>query len=346
MVAKSAFLEALWPGRFVEENSLARVISDLRKALGPDAGCIGTVQGRGYRLNADVRAAMAKGAADVSMKRTLAILPFVELGGGEAEKQSAVGLADALITRLSGLRNVVIRPTISIAGFADGKTDPVDAGRRLRVSLVLCGSMRRQGEMIRCSLQLVEVETEASVWASRFDEPATSLFAFEDAIAARVAPLLASELERGELPPTPARGTDDAKAYVLAQRGRYWLAQRRAPDSIAKAIECFTAAVARDPGFAQAHAGLAQTYVLGGIHAFTIHIEPPRKMIPLARASARQALLLNPDLSEAHEVLAHVALSYDWDWRAAEAAFRHALRLNPANASAHATYAVGLCSSG
>jgi TolB-like protein/tetratricopeptide (TPR) repeat protein len=346
VVGKATMLDALWPGLSVEENSVAKVISDLRKALGPAARIIATVQKRGYRLNASVRVLPSgvEGGAVGPAKRALAVLPFTSIGA-ESEKQLAFGLADALIGRLSRLNDIVVRPTSSVARFSETDVTPLMAGRALRVALVLCGSVRRHGDMTRCSVQLVDVETEASVWAGQFDESAVDIFAMEDAIAARVTPLLVSELARRETE-LADRGTNDAEAYVLAQRGRYWLAKRHMSESAREAIECFTAAVALDPRFAAAYAGLSHAYLVSTIPSITASLKPPRTMIPLARAAAEQALSLVPDLSEAHGVLAHIAFGYDWNWPAANAMFQHALHLDPRNVFCRQFFAIGLSCAG
>ena len=346
VVEKATLLDALWPGLSVEENSVAKLISDLRKALGPAARCIATVQRYGYRLDTPVRV-VASGAGRGSgglAKRALAVLPFSSLGG-ESEKQLAFGLADALISRLSRLNDIVVRPTSSVAGFSDAVVTPVSAGKALRVGMVLCGSVRRHGNMTRSSLQLVDVETEASVWAGQFDESASDIFAIEDAIAARVTPLLVDELARRETE-LARRGTDNAEAYILAQRGRYWLAKRHVSESAREAVECFKAAVALDTRFAAAYAGLAHAYMVSTIPSITAALKPPRTMIPLAREAAEQALHLQSDLSDAHGVLAHIAFGYDWNWPAANATFRHALQLDPRNVFCRQFFAIGLCCAG
>jgi serine/threonine-protein kinase len=344
VVTKARLLDALWPGLAVEENSVARVISDLRKALGPAAGSIATVQGLGYRFDAAVHALpRSVQRSSEPAKRILAILPFSSVG--EDHEQLGFGLADALITRLSRLRNVVVRPTSSVVRFAAANVTPAEAGTALRADLVLCGSLRRHDQMIRISVQLIDVENEASVWAEQFDESMSDVFAMEDAIATRVTPLLVSELARPETV-LALRGTDNADAYVLAQRGRYWLTRRQAPESASQAVQCFEAAIALDSRFAAAHAGLANAYIAGAIAAFTTWVQPPRTMIPLARAAAEQALRLVPDLGEAHGVLAHIAFGYDWNWPAAKAAFRHALQLDPRNVLCRQSFAIGLCCAG
>jgi TolB-like protein/tetratricopeptide (TPR) repeat protein len=346
VVTKETLLDTLWPGLHVEENSVAKVISDLRKSLGSAARIIATVQRRGYRLNTMVRVVptRAEPSPTAPAKRTLAVLPFSSIGG-ESEKELAFGLSDALISRLSRLVDIVVRPASSVVRFCETDVTPVMAGTALRAALVLCGSVRRHRDTTRCSVQLVDVETEASVWAGRFDESASDVFAMEDAIAARVTPLLVDELARRETD-SAARGTDNTEAYVLAQRGRYWLAKRHVSESAREAVECFKAAVALDPRFAAAYAGLANAYLVSTIPSFTTFLKPPRTMIPLAREAAEEALRLVPDLSEAHAVLAHIAFGYDWNWPAAKATFRHAIQLDPRNVFCRQSFAIGLCCAG
>jgi TolB-like protein len=346
VVSKTMMLDALWPELSVEENSVAKLISDLRKALGPAARSIVTVQRHGYRLNTAVRvvsSGVERQLTDAT-RRALAVLPFSTIGG-DSDKQLAFGLADALISRLSQLNDIVVRPTSSVARFSDTDVRPLAAGKALRVGLVLCGSVRRHGDMTRISVQLVDVGTEASVWAGQFDESASDIFAMEDAIAARVTPLLVNELARRETE-LADRGTDNAEAYVLAQRGRYWLAKRHVTESAREAVECFKAAIALDQRFAAAHAGLAHAYLVSTIPSMTASLEPPRTMVPLAREAAEHALALDADLSEAHSVFAHIAFGFDWNWPAAKATFLHALQLDPRNVFCRQFFAIGLCCAG
>jgi TolB-like protein/Flp pilus assembly protein TadD len=345
LLPKDELLAVLWPGLVVEENSLARVISDLRKALGESADCIVTVARRGYRLNADVRTVPRPAAPLAAGRKALAVLPFSALGGSEDDKRLSFGMADALITRLSRIKEIAVRPTTSITRFVDTTSSPGELGRELRADVVLCGSVRRSAGQVRVSVQLIDVASEAALWADKFDEAPADIFAIEDSISERVADALAPELTGQERRALSRRATQNADAYDLYLRGRFWLS-RRTGETLRKAIGCFERAVLLDPQYALAHASIAEGYVFLSIASATIEAAPPREVVPLALAAARRALAIDDKLSEAHAVLGHVAHNFDWDWPAAEAALQRAISLKPNNPHAHQFYAMGLSSMG
>jgi TolB-like protein/Flp pilus assembly protein TadD len=345
LLSKDELFARLWPGLVVEENSLARVMSDLRKALGDSAECIVTLARRGYRLDADVRTVMSATGRSAAVAKALAVLPFSAVGGTEDDKRLAFGMADALIMRLSRIKEIAVRPTTSITRYVDSTAAPGELGRELRADVVLCGSVRRSAAQVRVTVQLIDVATEAALWADKFDEAPADIFAIEDSISGRVADALAPELTGQERHSLSRRPTGNAEAYDLYLRGRFWLS-RRTGETMRNAIECFERAVALDPQYALAHASIAEAYVLLSIASATIEAEPPLAVVPLALAAARRALQIDDRLSEAHAVLGHVALNFDWDWPAAEAALQRAISLKPNNPAAHQFYSMGLASLG
>jgi TolB-like protein/Tfp pilus assembly protein PilF len=345
LLPKDELLAQLWPGLVVEENSLARVISDLRKALGDSADCIVTVARRGYRLDADVRTSGRDRASAAVSSRALAVLPFSAVGGTEDDKRLSFGMADALITRLSRIKEIAVRPTTSITRYLDTTQSPSEVGRELRADVVLCGSVRRSAAQVRVTVQLIDVATEAALWADKFDEAPADVFAIEDSISERVADALAPELTGQERRSVTRRPTQNAEAYDLYLRGRFWLS-RRTGEALRKALECFEGAVQLDPQYALAHASIAEANAFLSIASATIEAVAPREVVPLALAAAQRALAIDDRLSEAHAVLGHAALNFDWDWPAAEAHLQRALSLKPNNPTAHQFYSMGLASVG
>ncbi len=341
LLHKDELLAQLWPGLVVEENSLARVVSDLRKALGESANCIVTVARRGYRLDAEVRALSTATASAAAACKALAVLPFSAVGGTEDDKRLSFGMADALITRLSRIKEIAVRPTTSITRYLDASQSPGQVGRELRADVVLCGSVRRSASQVRVTVQLIDVATEAALWADKFDEAPADVFAIEDSISERVADALAPELTGQERRSVTRRPTQNAEAYDLYLRGRFWLS-RRTGEAIRRAIECFERAVQLDPQYALAHASIAEAYAFLSIASATIEAAAPREVVPLALAAAERALAIDDKLSEAHAVLGHAALNYDWNWPAAEAHLQRAISLKPNNPGAHQFYAIGL----
>lgn len=345
LLPKDELLAQLWPGLVVEENSLARVISDLRKALGDSADCIVTVARRGYRLDADVRNVLRAAAPAAAGCKALAVLPFAAVGGTEDDKRLSFGMADALITRLSRIKEIAVRPTTSITRYLDATASPGEIGREVRADVVLCGSVRRSAAQVRVTVQLIDVATESALWADKFDEAPADIFAIEDSISERVVDALAPELTGQERSSLSRRSTQNAEAYDLYLRGRFWLS-RRTGESIGKAVGCFERAVLLDPQYALAHASIAEAYAFLSIASATVEAVAPREVVPLALAAAQRALAIDDRLSEAHAVLGHAALNFDWNWPAAEAHLQRALGLKPNNATAHQFYAMGLASVG
>jgi len=335
VLTKEVLFNHLWPSVIVEENSLARVISDLRKALGSAGECVVTVARRGYRFDGPVRV--------IQPPPTLAVLPFSWVGDNEADKLLAFGLADALITRLSKIRDVIVRPTSSVARYINVES-PVSCGRELQATSVLAGTVRRHGTQLRITVQLIDVASQAALWADKFDEAVGDIFTLEDVITERVARALAVELSGAEQQSLRRRYTRDSRAYDLYLRGRFWLSQRTG--ALRNAAESFKQATILDPDFALAYAGLAEACMVASIASTTLDAVPPREMVPLARTAAVRALALDEHLGQAHAVLGHIGISFDWDWSSAERHFLRAIRLSANDSTSHHYYAIALSSIG
>jgi TolB-like protein len=363
LLEKAELMKAVWPDAIVEEANLALNISLLRKALGQSPTgptYIETVPRRGYRFLADVRE-VSETTSDCGLRisdlgsnapplsrsssldsssstpTVLAVLPFVVIGEGEQDDYLGLGLADALITRLSNLRQLIVRPTSAVRKLAGSACDPMQAGRELKVESVLEGSIRRAGERIRVTVQLVRVEDESSLWAERFDEQFTDIFAVEDSISEQVARALMLQLNAQEKQRLAKRSTSNAAAYQAYLQGRtYW--NKRTEDTLKRSLESFHQAIAHDPGYALAYAGLADAYVVLGSYNYL----PPREAFPKATAAAERALLLDEALAEAHASLAHAQLYHEWNWVGAEREYRRAIGLSPNYATGHLWYGLYL----
>jgi len=353
LLDKDFLLQALWPDVVVDENSLAKVISEVRRALGEGAregGCIATVARRGYRFVGEVdvhsRAdRTAPGLAATPDIRALAVLPFQISGAMPGDESLGLGLADALITSLGQLRRTVLRPSSSVARYADAGVTPVAAGRELGVDTVIAGHVRRAGETVRASVQMVRVADDTVLWAEKFDLHDADALALEDAIAEHLAGALALTLARGERPPAPRRYTGDADAYESYMRGRC-LWNKRTRDSLLLAVQSFERAIAIDPRYALAHAGLAIAWIQAGIRGAISQSFRPREVMPKARAAAEKALALDDSLSEAHAALGHVLFIYEWKREEGMRALQRAMDLNPNDPNANHWYAIALAAVG
>src|SRR5262249_25555733 len=205
LVEKDELMGTLWPDTFVEEATLARCISDLRKVLGEGSRenkYIETVPKRGYRFIAEVRESagttliihgrrisrvVVEEEIDVVEARSIAVLPFRSLGADSPDEYLGLGMADALITRLSNIRQIAVRPTSAVFRYAGLRVDPEAAGRELNVGAVLEGSIQRSDSRIRITVQLVSISDGSAIWAGRFDENLTDIFSVEDSISEQVA---------------------------------------------------------------------------------------------------------------------------------------------------------------
>lgn len=350
LVEKSELMEAVWPDTFVEESNLTQNIFTLRKLLGKDARgrpYIETVSRRGYRFTAEVEELrvggmppQTAGGAGSSLgggKRPLtsiAVLPFSLIGEESGDEYLKLGMADALITRLGNIRKLILRPTSAVRKYVSHEQDSGRLGQKLGVEAVLEGTIRRSGERVRITVQLVSVNDETTLWAERFDEKFTDIFAVEDSISEQVATALILKLTGDEKRRLTKRYTEDVEAYQAYLKGRYFW-NKRTEEGMRKGIEYFRQAIEIDPLYALAYAGLADSYNLLGIY----NVSAPREVFPKAKAAAVKALEIDDTLAEAHASLAFVLHSFDWDWAGAEREYRRALELNPDYATAHHWYA-------
>lgn len=338
VLTKDQLLEQVWPDTFVEEATLTQNIYTLRKTLAEAGGAreyIETLPRRGYRFAGPVQAlAVESPGTDGPTVSSLAVLPFEPLTGEAEDVYLGVGLADALITRLSNLRMLTVRPTSSVRRYVGPTRDPVAAGRELKVDAVLDGTLQRAGGRVRIGAQLIGVAEAAPLWAAKFDAVASEIFDLEDSISRRLAEELQLRLTPKEKVRLTQPTTRNPEAYQAYTRGRYFW-NRRSEESLTKAISAFELAINLDPGFALAFSGLADSYVLLPLYGNVT----PREAFPKAKITAERALELDNTLAEARTSLAYTRFFFDWDWMGAEEEFLRALALNPSYATAHHWYA-------
>ena len=273
--------------------------------------------------------------------RSIAVLPFKPVVADHRDEALELGIADTLITRLSVLRDVVLRPTSSIRKYGRLDQDPVAAGRELQVDAVLDGTILRSGGRVRITVRLVTVSDGISLWAGQFEEPSADVLALQDAIAEGVIAALALRLTGDERTLLAKRPTVNADAYQFYLKGRYhW--NQRSEASLKQATEYFARAIETDPGYARAFSGLADSYTALGYLSYLA----PNDAFPKAKQAALRALELDGTLTEPHASLGYIKLYYDWDWAEAEKEFRRAIALNPNYSTAHHWYAVYLTAMG
>lgn len=332
-VSKEELLNLLWPGTHVEEGSLTQAIYELRRAFSDDvrqSRYIATLSKRGYRF---IGLAPVDEAAP--RPRSIAVLPF-RIVAAESEREFLqVGLTDAVITALTRVPSLVVRPTASVMRHRGERADAVEAGRALLVDLVLDGSIQVVHDRVRSNVRLIDVTTAVTRFATSFDEPRADLFSLQDSIAAGIVREITSELATSSASggETPIR-QQNAEAYELYLKGRYNLT-KVTEEALRRSVDFFRASIAADPDFALAWVGLSDAYTSLDWYG----VLSTRQSNPYAIEAARRAVDLDEKLGEARASLA-MALQYAWEWRAAEAEYREAIRLSPNLASAHQRLAV------
>lgn len=261
--------------------------------------------------------------------QTLAVLPFKPLVQEQRDEVLEVGMADSLIARLSTVPGLVVRSIGSARRYGGPTQDPLAAARELEVDWIVDGTVQRWGDQVRVTARLLRADGTAR-WSGSFDEKFTSVFDVQAMISDRVAAVLAPRLGARDRQGHAAGGTQNPDAYQLYLAARH-AAQTLRPSGLNRSIEFYKKAVALDPNYALAYAGLAETYRRLPFGADTA----PAEAFEPARAAALRAIEIDPALAEAYAGLGWVKFWYEWDWPGAEKAFRRAIELNPSVWEAH-----------
>lgn len=271
-----------------------------------------------------------------SGKIRMVVLPFANLSGDSQQDYFSAGLTDEMITQLGRMDPDHLGVIAAETSKASAGKSIAELGRTLNVQYALEGSVRRGGNDVRINVQLIQVSDQTHIWANSYTRDLRDILNVQDEVAAAVASQI-----RVALPVGVVRGEAKAKsthavdpdAYEAYLRGRLYWTNR---GDLHKGIEAYQQAIDKDPNFALAYAGLARAYALLGQVPYDDM--PPADAKPKARQAAEHALQLDPQLGEAHSVLANVSFSYDWDFAAAEHEFQRAFALNPNDATAHLWY--------
>lgn len=369
LVEKGRLLQQVWGDVHVDEAVLTRAISDLRKALGQTGGqvWIETIPKFGYRFAAQVHA--PKGGEESSRAagwrrlawtaaillaggllammigwgtsrsgeqtiHSLVVLPFQAVGEAGDKDALRVGLADALITRLSSLDGLIVRPLSAARRFEREPIDAAGAAQELHADAVVEGTLQFADGEVRASVRLIRAGNGKAIWAETFESRSNRFFALEDSLTEQVAAKLALLLREQDRRDTAARAPMNPEAYRLYVNGRYQWGQRTR-EGFEKGAEYFRQAIDHDPGYGRAYAGLADCYLFLGLFAYA----PPLEMLPQAKVTALRALELEPGLAEARATLALITQNLDWDWKEVERQYRESIRLAPNYSTAHHWYA-------
>ncbi len=334
VVAKDDLMRAVWPDTVVEENNLSQSISALRKILGESRGenrYIATVPGRGYHFIPNVEAftSLDRLAAD---DVTVAILPFHNLSADPEREYLADGLTEEVIAAVGQIdanRISVIGRTTMMAYKNAGKT-VAEIGRELEAAYAVESSMRVEADRVRIRSNLIRVSDQVQIWSRSYDSRPGSMLEFQREISAAIGEQVRLQLSPERLSAIAHRQTRNAEAYDLYLRGRYFWNQLSVATA-RRASECFARATKLDPQYALAWSGLADTYTASPINGDAA----PLTVWPLAREAANHAVAAAPTLAESQTSSGFLKFWLDWEWPAAEAAFRRAIDLDAHYSLAH-----------
>jgi TolB-like protein len=268
---------------------------------------------------------------------SVAVLPFAAAGAAGDAEYLPDGITESLINGLAQLPGLRVSARSVVFRYKGREVDPQQVGRDLNVKAIVTGRVAARGDRLVIEAELMSVADGSQLWGGQYNQPHADLLTVQDEIATEILDKLGRRLNGEEKKRATKRYTDDAEAYELYLQGRYhW--NKGTIASYKKAIEYFQHAIEKDPKYALAYAGLADSYLLLGSYWVEALTE--------AKTAAVQALQIDPALAEAHVALGHIKLWLDWDWPAAEREFKQGIALNGASALAHNQYAMYLATLG
>jgi len=265
--------------------------------------------------------------------RSLAVLPLANLSSSPDQEYFTDGMTDQLITDLSRIGALKVIARASVMHYKNSAKTVPEIARELHVGGVVQGSVLRVGDRVRITVQLTEADADSVLWGQSYQRDVRDVLTLQEEVATTIAREIQAKLTPYEQDYLTSKRAVNAEAYQLYLRGRFFW-NMRTPEGFVKAQEFFQRAIEKVPGYAEAHAGLADTYTLMADYGLL----SPKDAYPRARAEARRALELDERLAEAHASLAGILEDYDWNWPAAEKEYRRAIELNPNYATAYQWY--------
>lgn len=264
--------------------------------------------------------------------KALAVLPLENLSGDPAQDYFADGMTEELIGRLSMIHGLRVISRTSAMRFKNTHISAPEIAKKLQVDALVEGSVLREGNRVRISIQLIRGATDEHIWAEEYEREFGNILALQE----EVAQAIAEKINATVSPPGTLAGTPppDPEAHEDYLKGRYYLNQRT-EDALNRSVACFQQAVAKDPRYALAYSGLADAYALLGFRGGA----PSKDALSRAKAAALRAVALDHTLAGPHVSLAFIAETYEWDWAVAEREYQRALELNPDDSRAHHWYA-------
>ena len=380
VVAKEHVMRTVWADTFVTDDVLTRSISELRRVFGDDAKdprFIETIPKSGYRLIAPLTEAVQAGARGEALRRswktallalglaalmvagvltwkrlhlgpqvprvTIAVLPFEHLGGDPEREYLTDGLTEETSASLGQVdpEHLSVIGRTSTKAYKGTRKSLAEIGQELGVDYLVEGSVRAEGRRLRVTSKLLRVRDQVQMWAESYDNESGSLLELQREMSTAIARQIGQRLSPDRLAALAHRHSRNAEAYDLYLRGRH-LWNQMTPQTNRRAVEFYVRATELDPQFALAWSGLADAYSATPINSDL----SPLEASPPARSAAARAVASGPDLAETQTALGTVNYWLDWNWPAAEAAFRKAISLDPSYSQAHRVLGVVLASMG
>jgi serine/threonine protein kinase/tetratricopeptide (TPR) repeat protein len=332
--------------RFPSVKDLLAHLQQLKKRLefeahagrefgSPPSGSLKSLQAEPPNADAETR------IFKIQTRNSIAVLPFANLSSEAENEYFCDGLAEELLNALAKIADLQVTARSSAFSFKGKAANVSVIGRTLSVRTVLEGSVRKSGNRVRVTAQLINVENGYQLWSERYDREMQDIFEMQDEITLAIVEVLKVKLLREEKPAAVLkRPTKNIEAYQLYLKGRYYL-NKWTPDGFKKSMECFNQAIEIDPNYAHAYTGLADCFSSLGLM-----LASPREVFPKAKEALTKALEIDDTLCEAHTSLGIVNLFYDWDWLTAEKETQRAIELNPINPESHFLYCFYLLAMG
>ncbi|HEX5703524.1 MAG TPA: protein kinase [Pyrinomonadaceae bacterium] len=269
--------------------------------------------------------------------QSIAVLPFENQSQDPETEYLSDGVTESIINSLAQLPNVRVIARSSVFRYKGQKIDPLKAGQELGVHAVLTGRLVQRGDSLTISTELLDVRENKQLWGEQYNEKVADILSMQRAIAGQISNHLRLKLSGSDQSRVTRVYTQNTDAYQLYLKGRF-LWNKRTSESLEKSVEYFDQAIAKDPTYALAYAGLADSWYSRGWYRYV----EPKQAYEKARVAANRALELDPRLAEGHAILAAIKTVYDWDWAGAEREFKLAIELNPSYATAHQRYSLFL----
>jgi len=279
------------------------------------------------------RVAAAPGVAASPRVPSLAVLPFTNMSADKENEYFCDGLSEELINALSHIRELRVVARTSAFAFKGREIDIREVGKKLNVGAVLEGSVRKSGQRLRITAQLINVEDGYHIWSGQFDRELKDIFDIQEEISLTIVDHLKLKLLKDEKEKILKRHTEDHEAYDYYLKGRYFW-YRRYEKGMQRALQYFQQAIEKDPGYALPYMGIADAFASLGLFSFM----PPPQAFSRAKTAAKKALEIDPELAEAYASLGWIALWHDWDLPAAERHFLKSIQMKPDYAPAHQWY--------